>query len=120
MAEYLLGAGVAPADLLVEDKAVNTEDNLRLASQLFAASGRSGALVAATSNYHVLRAALLARSLKLDVEVVGAPTAGYYLPSAFLREFAAVLVEKKWLHPVLCIPFVAFTAILITAVLAQG
>ena len=120
MAEYLLGAGVDPADILVEDKAVNTEENLRLSSELFAASGRSGALVAVTNNYHVLRAALLARSLKLDAEVVGAPTARYYLPSAFLREFVAVLVEHKWLHLVLCIPFVAFTAILIMAMLAQG
>ena len=120
MAEYLRGAGVDPADILVEDKAVNTEENLRLSSDLFAASGRSGALVAVTNNYHVLRAALLARSLKLDAEVVGAPTARYYLPSAFLREFVAVLVEHKWLHLFLCIPFVGFTAILITAMLAQG
>lgn len=120
MAEYLLGAGVSPADVLVEDKAVNTEENLRLSAELFAASGRTGALVAVTNNYHVLRAALLARSLKLDAEVVGSPTARYYLPSAFLREFVAVLVEHKWLHLVLCIPFVAFTALLIMAMLAQG
>ena len=90
MAEYLRGAGVDHADLLAEEKAENTEENLRLSSEIFAASGRSGALVAVTSNYHVLRAALLARSLKLDAEVVGSPTARYYLPSAILREFVAV------------------------------
>lgn len=120
MGEYLLDSGVAPSDLLVEDKARNTEENLQFSARLFAGSGRSGALVAVTNNYHVLRAALLARSLKLDAEVVGAPTARYYLPSAFLREFVAVLVEHKWLHLVLCIPFVAFTAFLVFAVLAQA
>ena len=119
MAEYLLTVGVSEGDVLIEDKAVNTEENLKLASLMFSASGRSGPLVAVTNNYHVLRAALLARSLKLDAEVVGAPTAKYYLPSAFLREFAAVLVEHKWLHLLLCLPFIAFTGVLIMALLAR-
>lgn len=119
MAEYLLGAGVPSDDVLIEDKAVNTEENLKFSARLFSAAGRSGPLVAVTNNYHVLRAALLARSLKLNAEVVGAPTAKYYLPSAFLREFAAILVEHKWLHLILCLPFMAFTGLLITAVLAQ-
>ncbi|PQZ89056.1 hypothetical protein CQ018_16040 [Arthrobacter sp. MYb227] len=119
MAEYLFTAGVPSDDVLIEDKAINTEENLKLASLMFSASGHSGALVAVTNNYHVLRAALLARSLKLDAEVVGAPTAKYYLPSAFLREFAAVLVEHKWLHLLLCLPFIALTALLVMAVLAQ-
>ena len=119
MAEYLLTVGVSEDDVLIEDKAVNTEENLKLSAQIFSASGRNGPLVAVTNNYHVLRAALLARSLKLDAEVIGAPTARYYLPSAFLREFAAVLVEHKWLHLLLCLPFIAFTGVLIMAVLAQ-
>lgn len=119
MAEYLLTVGVSENDVLIEDKAVNTEENLKLSAQIFSASGRSGPLVAVTNNYHVLRAALLARSLRLDAEVIGAPTARYYLPSAFLREFAAVLVEHKWLHLLLCLPFIAFTGVLIMAVLAQ-
>lgn len=119
MAEYLLTVGVSEDDVLIEDKAVNTEENLKLSAQIFSASGRNGPLVAVTNNYHVLRAALLARSLKLDAEVIGAPTARYYLPSAFLREFAAVLVEHKWLHLLLCLPFIAFTGLLIMAVLAQ-
>lgn len=120
MAEYLLDAGVEPSDVVVEDKAVNTEENLRLSASIFSATGRSGALLAVTNNYHVLRAALLARSLKLDAEVVGSPTAKYYLPSAFLREFVAVLVEHKWLHLILCLPFLAFTAFLVMAILGQG
>ncbi len=120
MAEYLLEAGAEPSDVLAEDQAVNTEENLRLSAKIFADSGRSGALLTVTNNYHVLRAALLARSLKIDSEVVGSPTARYYLPSAFLREYVAILVEHKWLHLVLCIPFIAFTAFFVLAILAQG
>lgn len=48
-----------------------------------------------------------ARRLKLDAEVVGARTARYYVPSAFLREFAAILKGHLLLHVVLFTPFVA-------------
>lgn len=119
MGDYLLAAGADPADVAVEDQAVNTEENLRLSEKVFAASGRSGPLLAVTNNYHVLRAALLARQLKIDAEVVGSPTAKYYLPSAFLREYVAVLVEHKWLHILLFLPFMGFTAVLVMAVLAN-
>lgn len=119
MGDYLLAAGADPADVAVEDQAVNTEENLRLSKKVFAASGRSGPLLAVTNNYHVLRAALLARRLKIDAEVVGSPTARYYLPSAFLREYVAVLVEHKWLHILLFLPFMGLTAVLVMAVLAN-
>lgn len=117
MAEYLLESGAAGQDIVVEDQAVNTEENLHLSAKLFAQAGRSGPLLAVTNNYHVLRAALLARRLKIDAEVVGSPTAKYYLPSAFLREYAAVLVEHKWLHVILFLPFMAMTALLVMAII---
>ncbi len=119
MGEYLVAAGAAPGDVTVEDKAVNTEENLLLSAELFAESGRGGPLLAVTNNYHVLRTALLARKLRIDAEVVGAPTARHYLPSAFLREYVAVLVEHKWLHVLLCLPFMGFTAALVMAVIAN-
>ncbi len=119
MGNYLVAAGAVPSDVVVEDKAENTEENLLLSAELFASSGRSGPLLAVTNNYHVLRAALLARQLHIDAEVVGAPTARYYLPSAFLREYVAVLVEHKWLHVLLCLPFLGFTTVLVLAVIAN-
>lgn len=54
-----------------------------------------------TSSYHVLRAAMLARRLGVPAQAVGAPTAGYFWPSAVLREFVAVLSERRWVHLVL-------------------
>ncbi len=115
MAEYLLEQGAAPGDVLPEDQAVNTEQNLRLSAQIHGdavrrGDARPGPLLVATNNYHVLRAALLARRLKLDAEVVGARTARYYVPSAFLREFAAILKGHLILHTVLFAPFVALAA----------
>jgi len=50
-----------------------------------------------TNDFHVLRTAMLAHDLGVPATAVGAPTAHYYLPSAFLREFVAILAR----HPVL-------------------
>lgn len=103
---------LVPADVLPEEQAVNTEQNLRLSAALHddaarRGTARPGPLLVATNNYHVLRAALLARRLKLDAEVVGARPARYYVPSAFLREFAAILKGHLLLYVVLFTPFVA-------------
>ena len=121
MTDYLIGAGVAREHVVVEDKAVNTEENLTFSTTLFRESGRCGPLLVVTNNYHALRAALLARRLGIDAEVVGSPTAKHDLPGAFLREYVAVLVEHRWLHALLCLPFMAFTALLVMAVIkSQG
>ena len=119
MADYLVGAGAAREHVVVEDKAVNTEENLLFSARIFEQAGRSGPLLVVTNNYHVLRAALLARRLGIDAEVVGSPTAKHYLPSAFLREYMAVMVEQKWLHALLCLPFMGSTALLVAAVISN-
>lgn len=38
----------------------------------------------------------MARKLKMKGEGLGSHTAGYYLPSAFIREFVAILKQMKW------------------------
>lgn len=67
-------------------------------------------MLVATNNYHVLRSALLARKLRLDAGVVGARTVWYFVPSAFLREFVAILKNHILLHAVLFTPFVLLAA----------
>lgn len=57
-----------------------------------------GSMAVVTNDYHAFRAALQARRLGLDADAVGARTASYFVPSAYLREFVAVLRENVWLH----------------------
>ncbi|MET1006326.1 MAG: YdcF family protein [Propionibacteriaceae bacterium] len=120
MAEYLIDHGADPQDVRPEEQARNTEQNLVLSAAVQDASGREGPVLVVTNNYHVLRTALLARRVGSDAQVVGAPTARYYVPSAFLREFVAVLVEHKRVHLALCLPFVALTTFLVIAIFRQG
>ncbi|SEQ47562.1 YdcF family protein [Microlunatus flavus] len=111
MADYLLARGVPPEDVRPETESRTTRENLVLSARVQQAAGRDGPALAVTNNYHVLRAAILARQIGTDTQVVGAPTARYYVPSAFLREFVAVVVEHKRLHLLLVVPFVALTVL---------
>jgi len=95
MAAWLCEHGAAAHDVLVEDRARTTRENLVLSVELLRDRGVPGPYLAVTSDYHAPRAALLARRLGLDVQAIGAPTARYYLPSAYLREFVAVLLEHR-------------------------
>lgn len=112
MGEYVLARGVEDAHLLVEDRARNTEQNLLLSRDLVQERRPGGRMLVVTNDYHVFRTALLARRLGLEAHVVGAPTARYYVPSAYLREFVAVVREHWRLH--------AVAAALIISLVAAG
>lgn len=116
MAEYLLEHGAAPEDVSPELEARNTEDNLVLSRAVQVAASRPGPVLVVTNNYHVLRAAVLARRIGTDAQVVGAPTAPYYIPSAFLREFVAILVEQRRVHLAFALPIVILTVPVVVAV----
>lgn len=60
-----------------------------------AESGPEARGVAVTSNYHAMRAAMLASRIDVPVQVVGTRTADYFWPSAMLREFVAVM-KGSW------------------------
>lgn len=122
MAEYIVAQGVPEEAIALEDRSRNTRENLEFSREVLQqrAGHRGGDMLAVTSNYHVLRAALLARDIGSTVEVVGAPTAAYYVPSAFLREFAAVLMRHKRLHVVVLLPFVVLAAIGVFALYRGG
>lgn len=97
MSRYALERGVPADDLVREDASTTTEENLRNTMAMVRQDPRLGASakgLAVTSNYHALRAAALARAEGAPVNVVSAPTAAYFWPSAVLREFVAVTVRS--------------------------
>ncbi|ALG14535.1 hypothetical protein AOZ06_03870 [Kibdelosporangium phytohabitans] len=102
MRKYLIHIGIPDTAVLTEDKSTTTEENLRFSAELLARQNTGGSVAAVTNNYHAFRAAVIARRLGLPFEAIGAPTASYYLPSAFLRECIALLRENKIAHAVIC------------------
>lgn len=94
MAVYAREQGIPDAALMLEDRSTSTQENFQFSKDLVVAEPRLGAGatgLAVTSNYHAMRAALLARDLGTTIQVLGARTAWYYWPSAMLREFVAVV-----------------------------
>ncbi len=107
MAAYLTARGVPADRLLLEDKSRTTEENL-LFSKAIIDEARPGARVTiVTSDFHAFRAALLARRLGIRGQVAGARVAGYYRPSAVLREFAAVFFRYRVINLGICAVLVA-------------
>ncbi|MDZ7915187.1 MAG: YdcF family protein [Rhodococcus sp. (in: high G+C Gram-positive bacteria)] len=96
MKSYLVDKGVADEDVLAETKSRNTLENLVFSRELLTTEGaQPEPMLVVTSNFHVLRTAAFTRDLGLDAYVTGASTAHFYAPTAFLREFVAV-VRRYW------------------------
>lgn len=104
MRNYALENGVPEADILMEDQSVNTLENMKFSKALIAAQGIEKPQVIFTSNnYHIFRAAIYADWAQLKADGIGAKTALYYLPNAFLREYVAILMMNKRRHLVVAI-----------------
>lgn len=120
MRAYLLENGMSEDEVVAETRSATTLQNLRysrdLADARLTEGERPRQLLVVTNGYHVPRAALLSRAAGVDADVVGAPTAKYFVPSAFIREFVAVLRMHTVMNVVLAalalIASAAFAALL--------
>ena len=95
MANYVLEKGVPAEDILIENQSTNTEENLKFSYALMKPGSRF-ALV--TNYYHVFRALLLARKLKIKCIGYGARTKFYFSLNAFIREFVGYVVMSRKAH----------------------
>ncbi|MCB1255567.1 MAG: YdcF family protein [Microthrixaceae bacterium] len=98
MAKYAIANGADPEFVRAETRSTNTEENLKFSTALLSAEGRDGPMVVVTNDYHAFRAAIIARDQELDAQVIGAPTAGYFFPSAVIREYFAILARSAPLY----------------------
>lgn len=107
MARYLIERGVPEDSVTREDQSRTTEENLTFSRAIMERIRPRYRCVVVTSNYHVFRAAIIARRLGVNGQVTGARTAGYFWPSATLREFVAVFLSYKVVNLVICALIVA-------------
>jgi uncharacterized SAM-binding protein YcdF (DUF218 family) len=107
MAGYLAARGF-PADRIErEDQSASTEENLARSTAIMDRLRPGATCVIVTSDYHVFRTAMIARRIGVRGQVTGSRTAGYYWPSATLREFAAVFFSYKLVNLAICFLLVA-------------
>lgn len=98
MKNYLLSKGVPEQHLLLEDKSTTTAENMRFSKKIMDGLKDTYSSIFVTNNYHTFRAGIFAKRAHLDSGGIGAHTAPYYLPTAFVREYVAILMLHKWIH----------------------
>ena len=96
MENYLLGQGFSPDALILEDRSATTYENLRNVRDMLG-GGKEHRYLFVTNDYHVFRTGMFARDLGMNAAGIGCKTAMYYWPSAFIREYIAIMVRYKWI-----------------------
>ncbi|MCI2049041.1 MAG: YdcF family protein [Lachnospiraceae bacterium] len=108
MENYLLGQGFPRDAMLLEDKSATTYENLRNVRDMLG-GGREHRYLFVTSDYHVFRTGMFARDLGMNAAGIGCKTAMYYWPSAFIREYIAIMVRYKWITVAVLLLWLALT-----------
>ncbi len=93
MKKYLLSQNIPEESIIEENRSTNTRENLLFSVKLM--EQENSQFMIATSDYHVLRAVLLARELGMNAQGIGGKTARYYVPAASLREYLALVMRHK-------------------------
>lgn len=122
MRAYALRKGIPAADILTEEAAANTKQNMEFSRRVMEADagGLPYKAIFASSNYHLLRAGIYARKAGLRIDGIGSRTAAYYLPNALLREYIAFLrMYRRHNLIVAGLVFVLFTALAALAAWAR-
>ena len=96
MKNYLLENGIEEKNILVENKSKNTYENIKFSNELI--NNKDANIAFSTTNYHVLRAGLLATDQKIKLEGMGSKTKAYFWINAFIREFIGTLYSEKKKH----------------------
>ncbi|WP_265459086.1 YdcF family protein [Enterococcus sp. HY326] len=109
MRAYALEQGIAAEDILMETNSRTTLENMKFSKEIMdAGSDQPYNAIFTSNNFHIFRAGLFARQAKIKADGIGAKTAGYYLPNAFLREFVAIVALHKKRHIIVFLFFLAF------------
>ena len=98
MKNYLLTQGINEDNIIVENKSVNTLENMKFSKKLIENDKGGKNIIFSTTNYHVFRSGIYARQAGIDAYGIGSKTKWYFWPNAFVREFAALLVSRKKGH----------------------
>lgn len=107
MADYLIEHGVPADRVLREDRSTSTFENVTFSREIMVGLVPNYRCLVVTNNFHVLRAAFIARKAKVNGQVIGSPTAAYYWPSATIREFIAILADHRLANTVIVLLILA-------------
>ncbi|WP_271001797.1 YdcF family protein [Listeria seeligeri] len=112
MRGYLISKGIEETFIIMENKSVNTLQNMQFSKKKMDAIMSEYNSLFSTNNFHLFRASLYARKAGLKSQGIGAKTALYYMPNALIREFIATIFMYKKVHIILVSLITFFFAVL--------
>ncbi|MBR3228460.1 MAG: YdcF family protein [Erysipelotrichaceae bacterium] len=111
MAAYLLDKGVDPAHILKEDRSTDTYENMLYSKEIIDSIKKDAKVIFSTSSYHVFRAGIMARRVKMRATGIGAATRWYFWPNASVREFIGILSKHRLKQALILVSMVVFYTI---------
>ena len=108
---FLSGIFLIYNAIILEDQSRTIYENLLYSKEIGEKLVAKPQFLFVTNDYHVFRTSTYARKLKMKGDGLGCRTAGYYIPSAFIREYVALCVKMKWLFVAFYLPFLVGTLI---------
>lgn len=89
----LVEMGIAPERILLEDKSVSTEENIKFSLEIINKNNLNKDLAIVTDGYHQFRARLLAKRMDIEAYAVRAKTPWYIFSAYYARELLAITKE---------------------------
>ena len=89
MKNYLVDQGIAPDQIIMEDRSTSTQENLAFSKNIILASGlEHPKIMIVTSDYHMFRSKYIAAKNGYAAEYgISAPSPGYLKPINMIREY---------------------------------
>ncbi len=113
MQKYAIEKGIPPEDAILEDKSVNTLENMKFSKRIMDdLMPNKYNSIFVTNNFHLFRAGIYARRSGLKSQGIGSKTALYFLPNALIREYIAIMVMNKKRHIIIACLILVFSLIL--------
>lgn len=91
MRNYLVSKGISESRIFMEDKSVNTQENIRFSKEIIEENGLCSDITIVTDGFHQLRGDIFARREGLKAYNISAPTALWLLPTYWVREWFGIL-----------------------------
>ena len=111
---YLLEKGIKNKNIIIEDKSVNTKENMVFSKEKIDKINKDGKIIFSTTNYHVFRSGVIAEDAGIDCEGIGSKTKWYFYSNAVIREFVANLSIQRKQHISLLVLMNIFLLILVS------
>ena len=112
MKRFLMARGIPEEQILEEDRSTSTLENMLFSKEKISETGSAEKIAFVTTNYHVFRAGLCARRVKMRAQGIGAKTRWYFWPNASVREFVGLLTEHRGKQALLFLGLLAFYSLL--------